>query len=245
MVEIIFGKNPIKEVLNSNRHVYRLLIVKYLRGSYVEEIKTLAEKRNIPVERVDQSELYQLLHHNKHQGVMAQVEPFQYQKIENILSIAERRSENPIIVFLDRIEDPHNFGAIIRSAETAGIHGIIIPKDHAVQVTPIVEKTSVGATAYVPIVRVSNLVQTIRSLKKRGFWFYGISQGGDLELDKVDFKGPIGIVLGSEGRGIRRLVQEQCDFLVRIPMYGKINSLNVSVAAGVVFFEIRKKLREK
>ncbi len=241
-MELVYGKNPVKEALRSSRRVQRLYIATNLGSAALHELLELARLKEVEVTRVPNAELTKLVRHTKHQGTAVQVAAFVYASLDKVLADAEQRNDTPLLAFLDGIEDPHNFGAIIRSAEAAGFHGLVIPKDRAVQVTPTVEKTAAGASAYLPIVKLANLVGAMRELKRRGFWFYGISQDGTTDLTNADFSGPTALVLGSEGSGLRRLVREHCDFMLKIPMHGKINSLNVSVAAGIVFFKVREKI---
>ena len=191
------------------------------------------------------AEMSKLVRHDKHQGVIAEVEEFVYKSLPELKKILDEKNEPAFIAVLDHIEDPHNLGAIIRSAEASGVHGIIIPKDQAAEVTPVVEKSAAGATTHLPIIKVTNLVRTIDDLKKVGIWFYGTDQDGEQSIEEIDISGPCGIVLGGEGKGMRRLVREHCDIIMRIPMYGNINSLNVSVSAGITFYEVRRQRRKK
>jgi 23S rRNA (guanosine2251-2'-O)-methyltransferase len=181
--------------------------------------------------------------HGKHQGLIAEVERFRYATVDDVLQTAAGREEAPLFALVDGVEDPHNLGAIIRSADAAGVHGILIPRDRSASVTSVVEKTAAGATAHVHVVQVTNLVRTMEQLKKQGIWMFGADLEGQQDLWGTDFSGPAGIVMGGEDRGLRRLVRETCDFLITIPMFGKMSSLNVSVAAGVVFFEAARQRR--
>jgi 23S rRNA (guanosine2251-2'-O)-methyltransferase len=178
--------------------------------------------------------------HDRHQGVAAQVEMPPYAEMDDLFHQAQKRKEAPFFALLDGVQDPQNLGAIIRSADGAGVHGSISPKDNAVGYTPAVLKASAGAAAYVPVVQVTNLVRTMNALKEAGLWLTGTDHTGDRFYTEIDYKGPLGIVMGSEGKGLRRLVLESCDFLAAIPMKGHVNSLNVSVASALMFFEARR-----
>jgi len=240
MKQLIYGRNTVKEWLDSELSVSRILMSKESRGKIIDAIFSHAKKRTIQINQFPKSKLDEILGDVRHQGVAAEVKLPPYSALEDIFTIAEEKGEPLFLAVLDDIQDPRNFGAIIRSADGAGVHGIIIPRDKAVGLTPAVVKTSSGAAAHVPIVRVTNLVRTIKDLKKKGLWFVGCEENSDSLYHEMDFKGSIGIVMGSEGSGIRRLVKEHCDFLTSIPMFGKINSLNVSVAAALMFYEVRR-----
>ena len=246
MKEIIYGRNPVIEWLNAALPVNRIFIAKDTHGSAVQKVLTLASERHIPVLHVLRAKVDEITGEQyRHQGVAAEIKVPGYASIDDILKNSQRRGEPPLVAVLDSIQDPHNLGAILRSAEGAGIHGIIIPKDKAVGITPIVVKASAGAAAYLPVAQVTNLVRTMSELKDEGFWFVGVDQGGEKDYDQADFQGPMGLVFGSEGKGLRRLVRENCDFVVSIPMYGKVDSLNVSVAAALIFFEARRQREKK
>jgi 23S rRNA (guanosine2251-2'-O)-methyltransferase len=240
MRQIIYGLNAVKEWLESDLSVLRLLISREGSGKSMDAIYLHAKRKNIQIDHYARSKLDEMLRDVRHQGVAAEVELPPYSGMEDIFAIAMKREEPPFIAILDDIQDPRNLGAIIRSADGAGVHGIIVPRDKAAGLTPSVVKTSAGAAAYVPIVRVTNLVRTIQDLKKEGLWFVGCEESTQSLYHEIDLKGPVGIVFGSEGAGIRRLVKEQCDFLTSIPMLGKMSSLNVSVAAAILFYEVRR-----
>ena len=207
----------------------------------IHEIIAKARQKKIVIVEVEKSKLSNLTCEN-HQGVVAIVPPFDYCEIEDIIDVAKERNEEPFVLILDGIEDPHNLGAIIRTAETAGVHGIVIPKRRSAAVNSTVSKVSAGATTYMKIARVNNLNEAIRNLKDAGLWLVGTDGGADKYYDEQDLTGPIGIVIGSEGFGMSKLVKENVDFLVKIPMKGKITSLNASVAAGIVIYEtVRQK----
>lgn len=240
MSEIIYGRKPVLEVLRSGKKIEKILIDKNLSRSKINEILTQAKKLRIPVEKISAKLLFKITGIEKNQGIAAIIPSFEYASLSDILAISVKRQEPHFLALLDGIEDPHNLGAIIRSAEGAGVHGIIIPERRAVGVTATVAKTSAGALAYVPIAQVSNLNYTIDSLKKQNIWVIGADQNAQKIYYEADFTLPMGIVIGSEGKGLHRLVKEKCDFLVKIPMYGQVNSLNASVAAALLFFEVRR-----
>lgn len=236
----IYGRNPLLEWLKSGLPVERIYLAQDLSGGAVGEIEKAAAREKIPIKRLPRQELNRLAEADSHQGVAAQIVLPPYAEIDDVLAAAQKKSEPPLLALLDCIQDPHNLGAILRTADAAGIHGLIIPKDNAAQMTPVVYKTSAGAAAHVPLARVTNLARTIEELKEQGLWFIGADEEGSKTYSDIDLKGPVGIVLGSEGQGLRRLVREKCDFLVRIPMAGRVSSLNVSVAAGLLFYEARR-----
>jgi len=240
MTELVYGRNPVREVLRAGRPPRRILLATTVSRAVEQEFLALAGAYGVAIERLTPGELTKVAHTSRHQGVVAEVEPFAYARLEDILARAAEREEPLLVVLLDGVQDPHNLGAIIRSAKAAGAHGVIIPRDRAVGVTPIVEKAAAGAAAHLPIVRVTNLARTMNELKAQGIWLYGAAEDAPRLYAEADFTGPSGIVLGSEGTGLRRLTREECDFLIRIPMHGKISSLNVSVAAGILLFEARR-----
>lgn len=234
----IFGRNPILEALKSERStINKILIAKDGQKGFSQEILKLAKERKIPFQIVEKSHLDKMLPQKNHQGVVALVAAAEYVDWQDILARAKEKEEDPFIIMLDEIEDPHNLGAILRTADGAGAHGVIIPKRRAVPLTEGVAKASAGAVEHVPVARVSNLAQTMESLKKEGCWIVGTSLKGT-SIYQQDLKGPLVIVIGNEGKGLGRLIEEKCDFLVNIPMQGKIQSLNASVAAGVIMYEV-------
>lgn len=236
----IEGRNAVIELLKSEKPINKIYILKgEIQGSINEIIKLAKRNKNVIVE-VDKNKLDSLSETKHHQGVIAFVSPVEYKELDDIFALAEEKNEDPFIVIADEIEDPHNLGALIRSAECAGCHGVIIPKRRAVGVTEIVVKTSVGATQYVPVVRVNNINETIRTLKDRGVWVVGTDGNADKLYYEQDLTGPIAIIIGSEGRGMNSLTMKNCDYLVKIPMMGKITSLNASVSGGIVMFEALK-----
>jgi len=223
----ICGKNVAKEYLNGNNKVKKV----FLNNNFNDnEIMNLLKSKKIKIDYVDKRELDKKTLEN-HQGIILEVDDFEYSNLNVILN-----KENPLVVMLDHIQDPHNFGAIIRTCEAAGVDAIIIPKDRSVSVNGTVIRTSVGASKYVPIIRVTNLVNTIKELKKEGFWFFGTDMNGE-NYSKLDYKGKTCLIIGNEGDGMSKLVKENCDFIASIPMIGRINSLNASVATGIIIYE--------
>lgn len=239
------GRNAVIELLKSDRTVNKIMVARGDRQGSINEILKLAKQNRIVVTEVDRNKLDTLSETKHHQGVIAFVAPIEYKDVDYILNVAKERGEEPFILIADEIEDPHNLGALIRSAEVAGCHGVIIPKRRAVAVTEVVSKVSVGATEYMPIARVNNINDTIRELKDKGVWVVGTDGSADTIYYKQDLTGPIVIVVGSEGRGMNKLTMKNCDFLVKIPMMGKITSLNASVSGGIVLFEALKQRLEK
>ncbi len=237
MSDKIEGRNPVAEALRSGRQIDKLYVKRGEKQGSILPIIRQAKKRGIIVSEVDAAKLNEMSETGSHQGVIALVPPIEYADIEDVFALAEERGEPPFIVILDRINDPHNLGSVIRTANCAGAHGVIISRHDSVSVTATVEKSSAGATAYTPIVRVNNLSNVIDLLKERGVWVTGADAAGDRDLYGADLKGAAAIVIGSEGEGISRLVAEKCDFLVKIPMKGQINSLNASVAAALMIYE--------
>ena len=238
--EIIYGRRAVLEWMESGLPIKTILLSREAGGRPVSDIMQRAQKDQIDVRRMHPAKLDQIAGTEKHQNIIAEVELPAYAELENIFAAAEKRAEPPLIAILDGVQDPHNLGAILRAADAAGVHGVILPKDKAVGMTPTVIKSSAGAAAFVPVVPVTNLVRTLRELKEQGLWIYGSTDDAEKEFTDMDFKGPSAIILGSEGKGMRRLVRENCDFLMRIPMFGRVSSLNVSVAAGLLFYEARR-----
>lgn len=234
----IEGRNPVLEALKSGREIEKIMIAKGTKEGSINKIVGMARDKKIMIQTVDRAKLDSMSDTNSHQGVIAIAASYTYKTVEDILELAREREEDPFIIILDEIEDPHNLGAIIRSAECAGAHGIIIPKRRSVGVTPVVSKTSAGAVEYVPVAKVTNISATIEMLKKENIWIYGAHMDGDSYYYEKDMKGPIGLVIGSEGSGISRIVKEKCDFLVKIPMKGKVSSLNASVAASILTYDV-------
>ena len=230
----VFGRNALRELLASGRAVDKIFVQRGEREGSITQLVAIALSKKIPVVEVEKQKLDALSGGGNHQGVVAMAAQIEYVTIEDILEIAQTRGEAPFVLILDGVEDPHNLGAIIRSADVFGVHGVIIPKHRASGVTAVVEKASAGALEHVAVAKVVNISDAIEKLKQNGLWVYAAEVGGT-DLDKVEFgKGGIAVVLGSEGDGISRLVLEKCDFRVTIPNYGHVNSLNVSCAAAVV-----------
>ncbi len=233
----IEGRNAVIEAYRAGRTIDRLYVLDGCQDGPVMTIKREARKQDTPIKYVTKERLDQLSKTGKHQGVIACAAAYRYAEVEDILRAARDKGEDPFVFLLDGIEDPHNLGAIIRSANLAGAHGVIIPKNRAVGLTATVARTSAGALNYTPVARVTNLAKTIEDLKKEGLWFVCADMDGTL-MYELNLKGPIGLVIGNEGEGVSRLVREKCDLTARIPMQGDIDSLNASVAAGVLAYEI-------
>ena len=233
----IEGRNAVLEAFRSGRTIDKLFVLDGCKDGPVQSIMREAKKHDTIVNFVTKERLDQLSETKKHQGVIASVAAYEYAEVEDMLKLAEEKGEDPFLIILDNIEDPHNLGAIIRTANLAGAHGVIIPKRRAVGLTATVAKASAGAINYTPVAKVTNLTQTIKELKEKGIWFVCADMGGTTMYD-LDLKGPIGLVIGNEGEGVGKLVKENCDFIASIPMRGDIDSLNASVACGVLSFEI-------
>ncbi len=235
--DIVYGRNAVLELLKSNRDINKIFVERGEKHGSIKEIIAKAKEAGVIIAEVEKAKLERMTSEN-HQGVIAMVPPFDYCDIEDILDLAKEKGENPFVVILDGIEDPHNLGAIIRTAETAGVHGIIIPKRRSASVNSTVSKVSVGAVTYMKVARVNNLKDAIRHLKEAGLWVIGTDGEAKEFYNQLDLTGPIALVIGSEGFGMSRLVKENCDGLVKIPMKGKITSLNASVAAGIMMYEV-------
>ena len=240
----VIGRNAVKELLSSGRDIDKLFITSGEREGSINMLIGIAKERGLPIIECDKTRLDAMAAGGRHQGIIAIAAEHNYATIEDILSYAQERGEPPFIVVCDGVEDPHNLGAIIRSAECAGAHGVIIPKRRAVGLTTTVAKASAGALSHMRVAKVTNLASTIDELKERGLWIYGADMDGN-EYYNTDLKGAAAIVLGSEGFGISRLVKEKCDFIVSIPLYGQVNSLNVSCAAAVILTEVSRQRNVK
>ena len=238
--DIIAGRNPVMEAIRSGRSIESILVAKGERSGSVVAIIAKAKQKNIPVKDVDSKKLDFLAKGVNHQGIVVQCAVKEYSTLEDIFALAEERGESPFIIVLDKIEDPHNLGAIIRTAECAGAHGVIIPERRSAGLSYTVEKTSAGALEYMPVVRVKNISAVLQKLKDKGIWVYGADMDGE-HYKKVNFDGAVALVIGNEGKGISPLVAKDCDVIVSLPMKGKINSLNASVAAGILMYEIADK----
>lgn len=235
--EILVGRNAVMEALRSGRSINKILIAKGDRQGSIKEIIGAAKDSGVLLQEVDVKKIGDLAKDQRHQGVLAYVSPVEYVEIEDILQKAADLGEAPFIVLLDELEDPHNLGAILRTADAAGVHGVLIPKRRSCPLSATVAKTSAGAVEYVPVARIGNIAQTIKELKKLGFWVVGADMDGDKKYYEADLTGALVLIIGNEGKGISRLTREQCDFLVQIPMAGKINSLNASVAGSILMYE--------
>jgi len=233
----IEGRNAIIEAFRAGKTIDKLFVLDGCHDGPVSTIIREAKKRDTIINYVSKERLDSMSATKKHQGVIAYAAAYEYAEIEDVFKIAEEKGEAPFVIILDNIEDPHNLGAIIRTANLAGAHGVIIPKRRAVGLTATVARTSAGALNYTPVVKVTNISNTIEELKERGMWFVCADMGGEV-MYNLDLKGSIGLVVGNEGEGVSRLVKEKCDFIASIPMKGNIDSLNASVAAGVLAYEI-------
>jgi len=241
---VVEGRNAVLELLRSDKSVDKVFIASDIKGK-MSDIFLLAKEKGAVIINCDRKKLDSVTQTGVHQGVIAYAAAREYVQVEDILHIAEERNEKPLIVICEGITDPHNLGAIIRSAETAGAHGIIIPKRRAVGLTAVVAKASSGAVEHMAISKVSNIAMTIEKLKEKGVWIFGADAEGDTNLYKAGFDGATAIVIGSEGEGLSRIVREKCDFIVSIPMKGKVNSLNASTAAAVLIYEaVRQRITE-
>lgn len=243
MNDIIEGRNAVMEAFRSGKPIDKLFVLNGCQDGPVRSILREAKKQDTLVNFVSKERLSQMSETGRHQGVIACAAAYEYSQVEDMLSLAEKRGEDPFLILLDNIEDPHNLGAIIRTANLAGAHGVIIPKRGAAGLTSTVAKASAGALNYTPVAKVTNLKKTMEELKEKGIWFVCADMDGKL-MYQLDLTGPIGLVIGNEGEGVSRLVKENCDFTAGIPMKGDIGSLNASVAAGVLAYEIvRQRLK--
>ncbi len=235
--DVIIGRNCVKEALRSGRAIEKLLVASGSMNGSAKELAATAKEKGIPVKETDAKKLDFLCGGTAHQGIAAIAAVKEYCSVDDIFECAEKRNEKPFIILLDEIEDPHNLGAIIRTAECTGVHGIIIPKRRSAGLGYTVGKASAGAVEYVNVARVTNICNTIENLKERGVWVFGTDMNG-VDSSNIDFDIPVAIVIGNEGKGMGRLVRDKCDGIISLPMKGKINSLNASVAAGVVMYDV-------
>lgn len=244
--DVLVGRNAVTEALKSGRGINKLWIASGDREGSVAEIAALAKERGIVVQYVERAKIEALAGGHRHQGVLAYVAPVPYAELEDILKAAEAKGEAPFLVLLDELEDPHNLGALLRTADATGVHGILIPKRRSVSLNATVAKTSAGAVEYVPVARIGNIAQTLKKLKEKGVWVAGADMDGEKAYYEADLTGPLVLVVGSEGKGMSRLTKEACDFIVRMPMVGRINSLNASVAGSILMYEsMRQRLQKK
>lgn len=236
MNEILYGRNAVLEALRAGKPIDKILLAEGARAKgTLAEIIDLARSQDVPIQRVERRDLDRIA--DRHQGVVAEAAEYEYASLEEILTAAKERGEKPFLLILDCLQDVQNFGSLLRTAEAVGVHGVIIPKRRAVGVTAAVRKASAGAVEYLRIARVTNLARTIAALKERGLWVIGLDMAGEQTYDEADLDTPLAIVVGGEGRGMSRLVRENCDFLVRLPMRGQVSSLNAAVAGSIVLYE--------
>lgn len=240
MSKIIFGRNPVIEALKSEAQIDKIFIDEKNNHTRLFEIEQLARQKGVIVQKAAKDKLVNIAGGDKTQGVVAYLLEQEFLSVEDILQLSQSLNEPPLLAMLDGIEDPHNLGAILRSADGAGLHGVVLPKRRTSAITPVVAKSSAGALAHVNISRVANLNNAIDVMKKQGVWFVGTDQDAEQIYTEADLTGPMCVIIGREGKGMHRLVKEKCDYLVKIPMHGKVTSLNASVAAALLFFEIRR-----
>lgn len=240
MQSIIAGRQPVIEALKAGVRIEQIVLLAGVQGKVIDDIRALAERVHVQVTQINRQQFRELAIDATTQGVVAIVPTKHYVGVEQILEGAARRNEPGFILILDEIEDPQNLGALVRTAECTGVHGVIIPKHGAASVTATVVKASAGATEHMAMAEVTNIVNTIDDLKEKGYWIFGLDMEGEKIYDGVDYSTPIALVVGNEGKGIRRLVREHCDHLVKIPLYGKLASLNASVAGALVMYEVAK-----
>lgn len=238
--EFIIGRNPVLEALRSNREINKIWIAEGSQKGSMGQVINLAKERQVMTQIVPKKKIDAMVD-GVHQGVIAAVAAHQYAELDDLFKLAERRGEQPFFLILDEIEDPHNLGSIMRTADAVGAHGIIIPKRRAVGLTATVAKASTGAIEYIPVARVTNLSRTVEELKERGLWIAGTDAKGSDDYRNLDGNMPIGIIIGSEGKGMSRILKEKCDFLIHMPMVGKVTSLNASVAASLLMYEVYRK----
>lgn len=236
----IEGRHPVREALLSDREIDKIYIAKGTKNAHISDILDMAGEKRIPVSFVDRRKIEEMSQSHAHQGILAKAAVHAYVELEDLLAEIELKDEPAFLILLDEIQDPHNLGSVLRTADAAGAQAVVIPKHRSVTLTPVVAKTSAGAVEYVPVCKVTNLVKAIERLKEKGIWVAGADMEGEKLYYEEDFKGNIALVIGNEGKGISRLVREKCDFLVRIPMDGQVNSLNASVSAAVLMYEVRR-----
>ena len=238
MQDVIVGRNAVREALRSNRSFNKVLVQEGSHGGSLGEIISLAETRKIPGEKVTKEVLDRLADGVRHQGVAAQGAPVAFQDLDTVLAQVQSRNETPLLLLLDELQDPQNVGALIRTANAAGVHGVLLPQRRSCPLNAVVAKISAGAVEYVPVIQIGNIPQTMKKLKEKGFWIVGADMDGRDQYFDANLTGPLVLVVGAEGKGLGRLVKENCDFIVRIPMLGQVSSLNASVAGGILLYDI-------
>jgi 23S rRNA (guanosine2251-2'-O)-methyltransferase len=243
MRNIIAGRNPVMEALKAGTVIEKIVFLFGVQGKVINEIKAAAQRRNIQIVEANRQQFRELASDTTTQGVVAIVSTKKYVDVDAILAVTAERHENGFVLILDGIEDPQNLGALVRTAECTGVHGVIIPKHHAAPVTSAATKASAGATEHMAMAEVTNIATSITELKKNGFWVVGLDASGDKLYTDIDYLPPVVLVVGNEGKGIRRLVKEHCDYLVKIPLYGRIASLNASVAGALAMYEVARQRR--
>ncbi|MGL6015584.1 MAG: 23S rRNA (guanosine(2251)-2'-O)-methyltransferase RlmB [Selenomonadaceae bacterium] len=241
--DVVIGRNAVTEALRSGRSINKILVAQGERQGSIKEVIALAKEKGIILQETEYRRLDEIAMGLRHQGVVAYAAPVDYVDLDDMLEAAAAKGEPPFLILLDELEDPHNLGAILRTADAAGVHGVLIPKRRSCPLSATVAKTSAGAVEYVPVARIGNVAQTIKLLKEKNMWVVGADMDGDKEYYEADLTGALVLVVGSEGRGISRLAKEHCDFLVRLPMNGHINSLNASVASSILMYESVKQRR--
>ncbi len=240
----IEGRNPVIEALRSDREIDKIMISNSSKEGSIKKIIGMAKEKNIVIQYVDKHKLDEISTSHAHQGVIASVSEYKYYELDELLEIASKKGEDPFFIILDEITDPHNLGTIIRTADAVGAHGVIIPKRRSVHITSVVAKASAGAVEYVPVCKVTNIVNTIKQLKKEGLWIAAADMDGEVFYEQ-NLTGPLALVIGSEGFGVSRLVKQNCDFVVKMPMIGNVSSLNASVAGGILLYEIFRQRMKK
>jgi len=245
MDSIIAGRRPVMEALKAGTKIEKIVFLQGVQGGVINEIRSVAERNGVQMVFANKQDFRDLASNATTQGVVAIVQSKNFLELEDLTTIAEERGETGFLLVLDEIEDPQNLGALVRTAECTGVQGVIIPKHHSATVTSTVVKASAGATEYMAMAEVTNVVQTLDALKESGYWVIGMDMDGEKEYTEVDYSTPTAIVIGNEGKGIRRLVKEHCDQLVHIPLYGNIDSLNASVAGALVMYEVARQRRKE
>ncbi len=240
----IEGRNPVIEAIKNDREIDKLMISNSSKEGSIKKVIAMAKEKNIVIQYVDKNKLDEISTSHAHQGVIAQVSEYKYWELEDLIDSAKNKGEDAFFIILDEITDPHNLGTIIRTADAVGAHGVIIPKRRSANITPVVAKASAGAVEYVPVCKVTNIVNTIKKLKEEGLWIAAADMDGETFYEQ-NLTGPLGLVIGSEGFGISRLVKQNCDFTVKMPMVGNVTSLNASVAGGILLYEIFKQRMNK